>query len=626
MKLGIRLLGSVELYVDGELVPLGAAKRRAVLAGLALDANRPVSLSRLAEMVWADAPPASAVANLRTHAAALRRALGERLIARPHAYELRVAPDELDVTEFQRLAGEGRALLATEDFASAIAALTAALAHWRGASGDGLPQGTALDNRWASLDEQRLQVFEELAEARLSVGEHGPMLAELRTHLAAHPLRERAWAQLMLALYRCGDALAALNVYQDARTILDQQLGIEPGGELAGLHRAVLDRAPELSYAPPATPTVTVPAPAVEVRPTVGWTVPRELPADLVPFVGRTRETADVVAGLTNSAPPAVAVSGMAGIGKTALAVRAAHVVAADFPDGQVFVDLGYQPSLSGDDVVARILRAVGVDADEIPERTGERAGRLRSLLAGCRVLLIVDGVTNAAQVRPLVPAVPGPALIVVGQRCLRGLDGVCRVTLGGLPATEGHTLLDALGGAERLAAAPADAAALVRLCAGSPLALRIAASRLARRPTASVADLVAQLRDDLLDWLTDDDLSVRDRLDLGYAALCADDELIGQVFVLLGSAPEEATAPHTTAARLGVSVERVRQALEKLLDAHLVCVDESGGYRLPPLVCDYAAELAEPPAPSMLHPLPAWPAGPVPMTPVRVQRPARSA
>ena len=133
MKLQIRLLGTVELCVDGQVVTPGAAKRRAVLAGLAMEANRPVSLRRLADMVWADNPPASAVANLRSHAAGLRATLGDRLVARPNAYELRLAPHELDVTEFQRLAGEGRAMLATADPAGAVATLTAALAHWRGA-------------------------------------------------------------------------------------------------------------------------------------------------------------------------------------------------------------------------------------------------------------------------------------------------------------------------------------------------------------------------------------------------------------------------------------------------------------------------------------------------------------
>ncbi|WP_238453458.1 AfsR/SARP family transcriptional regulator [Micromonospora sp. ATA51] len=319
------------------------------------------------------------------------------------------------MAEFQRLAGEGRALLATAEPAGAIATLTAALEQWRGASGDGLPRGTALDNRWASLDEQRLQVFEELAEARLAAGQHGDLLPELRGHLAAHPLRERAWGQLMLALYRCGDVPAALTVYRDARAVLDEQLGIEPGEDLATLHRAMLDRAPELSYVP--VVVAPTPPPTAEVRPAVGWTVPRELPADLVTFVGRTRETADVVDTVGGAKAAAVVVTGAAGSGKTALAVRAAHAVAGGFPDGQVFVDLGYRNSVTPGEVLARVLRALGVAPADVPGNTDERAGWFRSLAAGRRFLLVVDGVTRAAQVRPLLPAGPGPALIVVGQR-----------------------------------------------------------------------------------------------------------------------------------------------------------------------------------------------------------------
>ena len=622
MALQIRLLGPVEVRVDDQLVAPGAAKRRAVLAGLAIESNRSVSLDRLADMVWSEVPPASAVANLRSHAAALRRTLGARLVARPNAYELRLAPCELDVTEFHQLAGEGRAALAADNPVAAVSRLDAALALWRGPAGDGLPRGTALDNRWASLDEQRLQVFEEVMEARLTLGEHGDLLPGLRRLLAAHPLRERAWAQLMLALYRCGDVPAALTAYRGARATLQEQLGIEPGEELQRLHRAMLDRAPELSYAPPLTSQPTARTVEFESGPHIAGPVPRELPPDLMTFVGRTREIADMLAAVTG-ATPAVVVTGAAGSGKTALVIRAAHAMAADFPDGQIFVDLGYQPSFTGDEVLARVLRTLGVDDSEIPDRVSERSGRLRSLLAGRRFLMVVDGVTHAAQVRPVVPAGPGTALIVVAQRHLRSLDGVSRVVLDGLPAAEGRAMLDALAGAERLDAAPAAAAELVRLCAGSPLALRIAASRLVGRPSASVAAMVAELRDagHRLSWLADDDLSVRQRLDVTYAAVCADDDLAERIFMLLGAVPEDATLPDDIAAQLGVSNQRMWQALEKLLDAHLVRADDSAGYYLPPLVRDYAAEIGELPTPPHLHPLPGWCVDPVTVPPVPTQR-----
>ncbi|MET8907510.1 BTAD domain-containing putative transcriptional regulator [Micromonospora sp. NPDC004551] len=576
-------------------------KRRTVLAGLALEANRPVSLPGLAGMVWSD-PPSSAVANLRSHAAALRQAVGDRLLARPQAYELRLGPGELDVTDFQRLAEAGRSRLGERDPAGAIDALTAAMNQWRGTAGDGLSRGTLLDNHWATLEEQRLQASEDLVDAQLAIGAHSEVLPQLRRLLSAHPLRERSWGHLIVALYRRGDVPAALVAYRDARAALRDQLGIEPGEELQRLHRAVLDRSPELSQETPSA-TVTV---RRDVQRWDRHAVPRELPPALGAFVGRTREHAEVMAALSGRASAATVVSGAAGSGKTALAVRAAHDIAAHFPDGQVYVDLHYQPSFSGDEVLARVLRALGVDGAAIPERACERAGRVRSIMAERRILIVADGVAHAAQVRGLVPAGPGSALIVVTQRHLRSLDGVHRVDLGPMPLEDGRALLVALGCAERLAAAPVAAGELLRLCGGSPLALRIVASRLAARPAVALAALVAELRDPRrrLDLLADDDLSMRQRIDLGFAAARADDELVGHVFALLGGEPETVLPPECTAARLGVPPERVWQALERLLDAHLVYLDVSGGYRLPPLVRDYAAELAEMPA---LHPLPTW-------------------
>ncbi|MEV6811996.1 BTAD domain-containing putative transcriptional regulator, partial [Micromonospora sp. NPDC051296] len=591
MQVDLRLLGRMQLLVEGVDVTPGAARRRAVLTALALGANGPVSLNRLSEVTWGAMPPASAVANLRSHVTGLRKVLGDRLTARRNAYELRLAGEELDIGRFERLAREGRVHLSAGDHRPAVGALTAALGLWRGPAGDGLPSGPGLDGYWAGLEEQRLRVFEDWSQARLAVGEHADLLGGLRRHLAAHPLRERAWGHLMLALYRCGDVPAALTAYREAHAVLAEHLGIEPGEELAALHRAMLDRSPDLAH-PAGSPSRR----DAEARSASGQPgVPRELPADLTTFVGRTGEVAGVVAAVVGKGPAAAVVTGPAGSGKTAIAVRAAHSVGAEFPDGQIFVDLGSRPSVPAAEVLGRVLRALGVPTGDVPEDVDERAGWYRSRVAGRRILLVIDGVTGAGQVRPLVPAGPGPALIVVGQRRLHGLDGVRSIGLRPLSSTGARALLAALVGADRLDPEPAATAELIRLCAGSVLALRIAASRLAGQPDTPVGALVDRVRDGRarLDLLSFGDLSVRASLAAHVAALRSADEVAGRLLVLLGQSPDGAVVPERTAVRLGVPVGRVWRALEDLVDAHLVHQDEPGRYRLPALVRDYAAELA---------------------------------
>ncbi|PZG23822.1 hypothetical protein C1I95_02790, partial [Micromonospora craterilacus] len=516
-----------------------------------------------------------------------------------HRYSERLS--ELDVMEFQRLAENGRSGLAGGHTLVAISTLNAALALWRGSAGEGLPCGTALDNRWAALEEQRLQVFEDLADARLAVGKHADLLPELREHLAAHPLRERAWGQLMLALYRSGDVPAALAAYRDARARMDEQLGIEPGEELAALHRAILKRARDVSHTQRSTVIAALPTLITEPAPAggIGWAVPRELPPDLVTFVGRTKETAEIIAGATGGAPAVVVITGPPGSGKTALAVRAAHAAVGEFPDGQVFVDVAYRTSITPEELLARVLRALCVAPADMPDSADERAGCLRSLTAGRRLLLVLDGVTSAAQVRPLIPASPGPALIAVGQRYLGNLDGVRRVTLSPMAATRARELLAALAGADRLAADPAATAELIQLCAGSVLALRIAGSRLATWPRMPIAALVNQLTagGGKLDLLTYDDLSMRASLAAGVAVVASEDEVVGRLLELLAACPEAPAAVDRAAAQLGVSSERVRRAMEDLVDAHLVTRDGSTRYWLPALVREYIAELSAVPS-----------------------------
>ncbi|BAL89740.1 putative SARP-family transcriptional activator [Actinoplanes missouriensis 431] len=423
MSIEVRLLGPVELRGEDGPVDPGPAKRRATLAVLALEVNRPVTLNRLTDLLWGDEPPASAVANIRNHVAALRRTLGDRIVSRQGSYQMNLAAHELDVTEFHRLAELGRAALAGGDASRAEPALDAALRLWRGAAGHGLPRGAGLDVLLAGLEADRLRVLEDLTEARLDLGYAGELVPVLRDHLGAHPLRERAWAQLMLALYRAGDLAAALSAYRQAQATLQAQLGVDPGSELVDLHVAMLERAPRLD--PWARQLLR------RNRPAIGE-VPRELPPDPVFLTGHAGEIAAVLAAARPAAgertPAAVVVHGPPGSGKSALVTRAGHRLADTFPDGQIFAVAG--AGVTAADLLGRALRALGVPPGEVPEQADERIGRYRSLLAARRVLIVVDGATSDDQVRPLIPAASGSALLVTSREPMLVGEGVPHVAL----------------------------------------------------------------------------------------------------------------------------------------------------------------------------------------------------
>ena len=427
MSIEIRLLGPVEFTGDRGPVHPGPTKRRAVLAALALEANHPVPLSRLSVMLWTGPPPASGVANIRNHIGMLRRTLRHRLVSRPSAYQLNLVSAELDVSEFQRLAEAGRLALATGMPARAETDLMAALRRWRGPAGDGIRRGTALDRRFEALDEHRLRVLEDLVDARLGLGRYGEVISGLREHVTAHPLRERAWAQLMLALYRTGDTGAALSAFRQAHTVLREQLGMDPGAELIALQRDMLDRAPHLD--PPVTDR-SVPRSASLAG---NAEVPRELPPEPLAAFGQSDELAAVLAGARPSpggrTPAAVVVHGPPGSGKSTLLIRAGHRLAEAFPDGQIFMT-GADMRPDAAQLVGRVLRALGVAAADVPAVLGERIGRYRSLLASRRVLIILDDVADAEQVRPLISAHPGSALLVTSREALLELDGVPHVEL----------------------------------------------------------------------------------------------------------------------------------------------------------------------------------------------------
>jgi DNA-binding SARP family transcriptional activator len=604
MPYGFRILGPVGLACDGRDVTLGPPKRRALLAALLLDANHPVPLPALSAAMWGLAAPDSAVANLRTHAWQLRHLLGGRLVARPRAYELRVDPVELDAAEFHRLARAGRAALAERDLPAAAQRLGQALALWRGRAGDGLPDGTALEARLTALDEQRLDAFEDWVQARLHTRAYPEIAADLRQHLATCPVRERSWELLMLALYRAGNVSGVLSAYADARAALRDQLGIEPGHGLQRLQRMVLERDPELDdpdlAAPDGVPAAVICSCGISLvprprRPLDSPPASRQLPPDLVDLVGRERDLA-ALTGALRSGGGVVAVTGRAGVGKSALALRAAHLVADEFPHGCLALDLGgtSRSPRRPADLVTAVLLALGASTGGLPTDAGELAAGYRALTAGHRVLILLDDAGSAAQIRPLHAGPDGPTLLVTGRRRPAGLAGVRHIEVRPLPDRDAVRLLAAHAGAERVAPDPAAVRRLARVCDGLPLALRIVGERLARRPGLPVRLLAAHLARRPLDGLWIDDLSARDALEADFRAVSARDPVAARALLALGELDPGATlTPEALAERLGVDPSRAFYALEHLVDARLADSPQPGRYRTTGLPHAYAAELA---------------------------------
>ncbi|MEU8080231.1 BTAD domain-containing putative transcriptional regulator [Catellatospora citrea] len=568
-----RLLGPLAIGRGDDTIGLTVPKIRCMFAALLLDADQVVSLDRLADELWGDDPPRSAVANLRSYASALRRTLAAagldpaRLVTTPGGYRLHVLPGECDVEVWESRAAEGAAALADGRLHDAVRHLDGGLAIWRGPALADVPVGPGLAARATALDERRAARTEDLFEARLRCGEGTGLVTQLRTHIAAHPTRERAYAQLMRELYAAGDAAGALEVYRQARRCLADQLGLEPGTELQGLQAAVLRRDPAL----------TRPVPLLEVA-------PRQLPADVTVLVGRDTE----LGRLAGSPASVRVIHGPGGVGKSALAIRLAHTLASRYPDGQLYLDLqGSSPRLtplSPGEVLGRFLRALGVPDDRVPTEPAEAAAMYRSLLAERRMLILLDNAVDAAQVRPLLPGTSAHLVLVTARRALSSLDGGELLALDVLD--EEHAL--------RMLEREADAAAarlLVDLCGRLPLALRIAGARLSARPDWSAQDLVDRLVDERhrLDELHTDDMAVRSCFQASYGAL---DETAARAFRLAGLARVPHISVSGMAALLGETRAVAASALDRLVEARLMEV-AGDRFRLHDLLRLYAAECA---------------------------------
>jgi DNA-binding SARP family transcriptional activator/Tfp pilus assembly protein PilF len=618
----VRLLGPVRAWRGEAELALGAPRRRAVLALLAMRANRAVSRDELIDGIWGEGPPASSVNALHGYVAGLRTALephrarrapGRVLLSGP-GYLLRLEAGQLDAEVFGQHLAAAEELRAGGDLAGAARSLDAGLRLWQSAPLSGIAGPWAEIER-IRLGEQRLTAIEERADVMLALGRHAEAAAQLAGLVREHPLRERFRGQLMLALYRCGRQAEALAAFADSRRVLVKELGIEPGAELRRLHERILaaDATLDPPPAPPArsAPARSAPARSVSASREQERPVPAQLPGDIAAFTGRARELTalhrllaaeggEQAGGGRARAMVISALSGTAGVGKTALAVHWARRVADEFPDGQLYVNLrGYDPGqpMPPADALARFLRALGWAGPDIPLDVEERAAAYRTLLHRRRVLVVLDNAATVEQVRPLLPGSPSCLVVVTSRDSLAGLvagHGAQRIELDSLPLTDAAALLRALIG-DRADTEPDAVATLAAQCARLPLALRVAAELAAASPGISIGHLTGELADeqrrlDLLDAGGDARTSVRGVLSWSYRHLPAD---AARAFRLAGLHPGPDLDAHAVAALTAAPLDQARDILARLARAHLVQSARPGRYAMHDLLRSYASQLA---------------------------------
>ncbi len=675
-----RILGPLEVQTGTGWTAIGAAKWRAALACLLLNAGQVVSTDTLIDELWGDEPPARATNLVSIYVLRLRRLMGDTdgktLVTRAPGYQLRLDPDDLDAQHFTDLMSEGRQALTGDDPQHAAKLLADALSLWRGKALADVPQSPFIEAEADRLDELRLSATELRIEADLACGRHRDVIPELHRMLADQQLREELWLLLMRALDGAGRRAEALTAYEQARTVIADQLGVDPGPEIQQLFQQLLTadvqqapagkkRAPEgrkrkarppadiagltigsggtqsslatgaasaaearrerpaasgesaAASGPPGSialgtvetgdgPDEATPEPVPEAAAEPG---PMQLPADIADFTGRDVHVKQLcsllsVVGRTDDSPgavPVALVAGAGGLGKTTLAIHAAHRIRADYPDGQLYVDLlgaSLQP-LAPADVLARFLRDLGVKGTQIPVSEEERAALFRTRLNGRRVLVVLDNARDAAQVRPLLPGTASCAVIVTSRSRLSDLVGGGLVHLDVLDDAEALALFSRIVGIQRTAAEPDATAELLVACAGLPLAIRISAARLAARSSWTIRSLADRIGDEhrRLDELKVGDLAVRASFEVSFASLPAAVTPGGvapaRAFRMLGLWHGPNIALRAAAALLGEPEDKVADALEYLVDAHLLESPAPDCYSFHDLLRVYAAERA---------------------------------
>lgn len=583
-----RILGPLE-YTDGDTWrPIGSAKQRSLLAVLLLNANQVVGVDRLIAELWPDGPPATASGLLAGYVWRLRTALGDHagevLVTQSPGYRLVVPPMSLDAHEYEAFAVTARARQANGDLTGAAESFAAAVALWRDAPLADVTMTPAVMSERARLEESQLSVAEGRLGVEIELGHHEALLPELKLLVSQFPLRERLHAHLMIALYRCGDQADALGAYRDLRRLLVNELGIEPTKPLRDLQQRILQGDPALLQI--AAQPRQVPAGST-ARLHRGPVPPTEPDGGVL---GRDDELAAVAARLAEDR--VCVLHGFAGAGKTALAALAAHRLADRFADGQVYLDMRSSTEaapLRPVEAVSALVRAIGA-----APRPQDGIDGWPTAAAGLRLLVVLDDVHHADQVRALAVPPPGCALLVVSRAPVEVAGARSYVHIGRLSAANSVRLLRDSIGSARVDAEPDAAGELARRCEYLPLALRIAATRLAARPSWSLRDFAERLADprSRLDLLASSELSVRASLRGGLRLLGHHDDADALAALrLLGALDMPVLGLDVLAALLRRDPNTARDTAERLVDAGLLETPAVDTYRVPDLVRLFARE-----------------------------------
>ena len=581
MTIRFALLGPLRVENAGRAVRIRAAKQRALLAALLVSAGRVVPAEELIDRLWSGDEPSDARRALQIHLSRLRTTLGDPELIRTEqdGYLIEVAVDELDLLQFRDRMSRART---TDQLEGEAELVRAGLGLWTGRPLADIASDSLQRDVVPQLEEEWFQALHRRFDLEQALGNHQDVLGDLRNLVTQYPTRERFGAQLMLALYHCGQQVEALEVYRKLEETLREELGLDVGAELRQVQQRVLSQ--EIT----ATPVLRDATPReLAARPT-----PYQLPAGILDFVGR-EEPLKHLTGLFAEVSPAVriaAISGMPGVGKSAFAVHLAQLLRPQFPDGQLYVQLNGPI----EDRLADVLESCGVPRSAIPDGLDQRAGALRAALADRRVLLLLDDAASTEDVLPFLPGTPTAAVVVTSRSLLAGLAGAHQVRLDPFDDDDAVELLGRMTSHQWIADQQSGVRRINAACGGLPLALRIAGARILARHPASVesfADRLVERR--ILSELTIDNLGVRSSLEQTYRSL---DQTAQRAFRRLGPLGM-GSVPSWAADALFAELAD-EHPFDLLVQANLLIstgLDRLGAlrYRLSALPAAFAAELA---------------------------------